>query len=190
MYAEQKWAASEEKTRFAKAFPGLLTDAEVLKTKIIESQILLNANGWTLTIFTDKTFTFEPIHLDDVPKFMAALRESRTHLYDFHKAAFDELERLTKRDQELTRLSRMEKILGAIVNNIVELPSLYDDVTNVLNGVIKIPEERPTRRDRVLGAIQDHLSDMPELRDEVPKVLNGTSTLVQCDLMKSFAKPL
>jgi hypothetical protein len=190
MYAEQKWAASEEKTRFAKAFPGLMTNTELLKTKMIESQISLNANGWTLTIFTDKTFTFEPIDLDDVPKFMAALRESRTHLYAFHKAAFDELERLTKRDQELTRLSRMEKILGAIVNNVVEYPSLYDDVKNVLNGVIRVPEERLTRRDRVLGAIQDHLSDMPELHDEVPKVLNGTSTLVQCDIMKSFAKPL
>lgn len=189
-YTEQKWRASEEKVRFAKAFPGLLKEKDrakqVLATKTLQYGELI--------IYSDHTFTFEPLSEDDVPKFMSNLREARAHLYAHHQEAFDTLDELTARDRELTRLSRLEKLLGAVVNNTLEFPELY----NAIPKCLALPSEKAEshlqanpniKAVRLLNALRDNLPDMPELLEEVPKVLNGTSTLVACERFKTFAKP-
>jgi hypothetical protein len=129
MYAEEKWKASEEKVAYAKAFPSLMTTDEA--KPVAKTFPLKNA---TLVLFDDSTFTFQPLDTMNVSWYMDNLREAKTHLYDLHKEAFDKLDELIKRDAELTRLSRMEKILGAIVNNIVEIPELRDEIPKVLDG--------------------------------------------------------
>ncbi len=188
-YAEQKWRASEEKVRFAKAFPGLLKERDrakqVLKTETLQYGELI--------IYSDYTFTFEPLNEDDVPKFMSNLREARAHLYAHHREAFDTLDKLTARDKELTRLSRLEKLLGAVVNNTIEFPELYEAIPKCL-AMPNAPVESHLQPNpnikaiRMLNALRDNLPEMPELLDEVPKVLNGTSTLVACERFKQFAK--
>ncbi len=188
-YAEQKWRASEEKVRFAKAFPGLLKEKDCGK-KAIKTVTLQFGN---LIIYDDYAFTFEPLDENDVPKFVSNLREAKAYLYEHHREAYDKLDELTANDKELTRLSRLEKLLGAIVNNTIEFPELYEAIPKCL-AAPNLPAESHLKPNpnikavRLLNALRDNLPDMPELLEEVPKVLNGTSTLVACERFKEFMK--
>ncbi len=188
-YAEQKWRASEEKVQFAKAFPGLLKEKDEAK-QVLKTATLPHGK---LIIYDDYTFTFEPLDENDVPKFMSNLREARAHLYAHYQSAFDTLDELTARDRELTRLSRLEKLLGAVVNNTIEFPELYDAIPKCL-ATPSAPAESHLQPNpnikavRLLNALRDNLPEMPELLEEVPKVLNGTSTLVACERFKQFAR--
>ncbi|MFN3560664.1 MAG: hypothetical protein ACK4XY_11590 [Chloroherpetonaceae bacterium] len=186
-YAERKWRASEEKVRFAKAFPGLLKEKD--STKALFKTVPLQYGE--LIIYADYTFTFEPLDENDVPKFISNLREARAHLYEHHREAFDKLDELTASDKELTRLSRLEKLLGAVVNNTIEFPELYDAIPKCLASPSEPAEAHLNpnpniKAVRLLNALRDNLPDMPELLEEVPKVLNGTSTLVTCEQFKRF----
>ncbi len=193
MYSEQKWAASEAKTRFAKNFPGLVPHKTLAGDVKIEKTVMLPSNGVRLILYTDHTFCFEPLDLDDARLLLCALRESRPYLYALYPTAFDELDALTARDAELSRLSKMEKLLGAIVNNCLEIPALYELVQKQLEDVSRLPAHTLTgdtkvKAERVLKAICNLIPTTPELYEEIPKVLNGTSTLVQCDAMKAFRR--
>ncbi len=188
-YAEQKWRASEEKVRFAKAFSGLLKAKDATKHVLKTAPLQYGE----LIIYSDYTFTFEPLDENDVPKFVANLREAKAHLYEHHREAFDKLDELTAHDKELTRLSRLEKLLGAVVNNTIEFPELYDAIPKCLAAPNEPAEAhlKPNpniKAVRLLNALRDNLPEMPELLEEVPKVLNGTSTLVACERFKEFSK--
>lgn len=188
-YAEQKWRASEEKVRFAKAFPGLLKEKNSNKDVLKTTQLQYGE----LIIYSDYTFTFEPLDENDVPKFISNLREAKGHLYERHRQAYDMLDELSVRDKELTRLSRLEKLLGAVVNNTIEFPELYEAIPKCLatpsaTAESLLPRNANIKAIRMLNALRDNLPDMPELLEEVPKVLNGTSTLVQCQRFKNFEK--
>lgn len=188
-YAEQKWRASEEKVRFAKAFPGLLKEKNTTKDVLKTAQLQYGE----LIIYSDYSFTFEPLSEDDVPKFMSNLPEAKAHLYERYRQAYDMLDELTARDKELTRLSRLEKLLGAVVNNTIEFPELYEAIPKCLampseTAESLLPQNANIKAIRMLNALRDNLPEMPELLEEVPKVLNGTSTLVQCQRFKNFEK--
>ncbi|MDX2130129.1 MAG: hypothetical protein SFU91_13930 [Chloroherpetonaceae bacterium] len=191
MYAEKKWETSLAKTHFAKSFPGLIASAT---GKQIESEISLNA-GSSLIRFTDGTFTLKPYEEHDIPKFLAALRASEHHLPEEMKPHFDTLRRLTEEDREMGRLSRMEKLLGAIVNNTPLIPELPEAVAKWLNKEAyqppeTMPEKIRVQLQRIHFALEENITEIPELLEEVPKVLDGSSTLIQCDVMKAAMKKI
>lgn len=149
MYSEQKWEASEAKTRFAKSFPGLETDADLARSKTPQATFTLPSNGVKLILYTDNTFCFEPLNLNDVPLLLTALRESRPYLSALYSDAFQRLDELTAHDAELSRLSKMEKLLGAIVNNSLEIPALYHLVQKQLEDVSTLPQHTLTGEDKI-----------------------------------------
>jgi regulator of sigma D len=55
-----------------------------------------------------------------------ALVDARQYLEPRHQAAYQEYDRLAKKDKETLRLARLEKILGAIENNLEQIPELKD----------------------------------------------------------------
>ena len=186
MYAEKKWETSLAKTRFAKAFPGLVENGEGKK---VEVEIQLSG-GLTLLQFADGTFTLNPFEKHDIPKFLAGLRAAENHLPANFKPHFETLRRLTEEDREMGRLSRMEKMLGAIVNNTPLIPELPEAVSKWLKKQPyeppqTMPEKVKVQLKRILFALDENLTEIPELLQEIPKVLEGTSTLIQCDVMKS-----
>lgn len=189
MYSEQKWEASEAKTRFARAFPGLEQDAERARSKTVQSTIELPSNGVRLILHSDQSFRFEPLDVNDARALLTALREARPYLAPLYPEAYQTLDALTARDAELSRLSKMEKLLGAIVNNSLDIPQLPELVRQQLQDVSRVPAhsltgEAKLKAERVLSAIRNLIPTTPELYDEIPKVLNGTSPLVQCEVMK------
>ena len=125
MPAEDKWKANMEKVAYTKQFPGLLLDWPSCTGKAIQSVVPLTGKpGAAVLVFTDATFTVVPPLAPEPWALGQALIDARAHLEPAHHTAYAEYDRLTKQDKEALRSARLEKILGAIHNNLDQIPEL------------------------------------------------------------------
>ncbi|HSF68027.1 MAG TPA: hypothetical protein VLA67_11440 [Nitrospiraceae bacterium] len=127
MGVEDKWKANLEKVAFMKQFPGLLGNWDALAGKTIKAVIPLKGKqGAAVLVCTDGTFTIVPPMAPEPYELGEALKEARSLLEPVHQAAYKEYDRLLKRDKDALKSARVEKILGAIHNNLEQLPELKD----------------------------------------------------------------
>ena len=116
-----------EKVAYTKQFPGLLLDWPACSGKTIRAVVPLTGKaGAAVIVFADATFTVVPPLLPEPWALGQALVDARTHLEPTHQAAYVEYDRLTKQDKDALRSARLEKILGAIQNNLDQIPELKD----------------------------------------------------------------
>lgn len=135
MAVEEKWKANQEKVAFMKRFPGLLGAWEHTRGKTIEAVKPLTAKpDAAVLVFSDGTFTVaapikpEPHELGD------GLKAARPELEARHREAYAEWDRLVRRDQEALRAARAEKIIGAIQNNLEQIPELKDRIRRLVDS--------------------------------------------------------
>ena len=127
MATEDKWKANLEKVAFMKAFPGLLGSWEALKGKTIEAVIPLKGKqGAVAIICTDGTFTVAPPMMTEPYELGETLTVGRSFLEPKHGPAYCEYDRLAKQDKDALRQARLEKIIGAIENNLEQIPELKE----------------------------------------------------------------
>jgi diglucosylglycerate octanoyltransferase len=127
MAVEEKWKANLEKVAFMKQFPGLLGSWQALEGKMVEAVIALKGKeGAAAILFSDGTFTIAPPMVTEPYELSEALTVGRTFLEPKHQAAFVEYDRLVKKDKDALRSARLEKIVGAIQNNLEQIPELKD----------------------------------------------------------------
>lgn len=127
MAVEDKWKANLDKVAFMKRFPGLLGNWEALAGKTIKAVIALKGKqGAAVLVCTDGTFTIVPPMASEPYELGEALAVARTILEPTHQAAYVEYDRLVKKDRDALRSARVEKILGAIHNNLEQMPELKD----------------------------------------------------------------
>jgi diglucosylglycerate octanoyltransferase len=127
MAVEEKWKANLEKVAFMKQFPGLLGHWEALTGKTIKAVIPLKAKqGAAVLVCTDGTFAIVPAMASEPYELGEALTVARTLLEPAHQAAYVEYDRLVKKDKDALKSARVEKILGAIHNNLEQHPELKD----------------------------------------------------------------
>ena len=127
MAVEEKWKANLDKVAFMKQFPGLLGNWEALAGKTIKTVIPIKGKqGAAVLLCTDGTFTILPPIAPEPYELSEALAVARTVLEPMHQAAYVEYDRLVKKDKDALRSARVEKILGAIDNNLEQLPELKD----------------------------------------------------------------
>ena len=129
MSVEAKWKANQEKVAFLKQFPGLITSWDHTIGRTIESVKILQAKpDRAVVVFSDGSFVLvsspgiEPRELTD------GILEARDILEMKHPDAFVEYDRLHHIDQEAGRVARLENILGAIQNNLEQIPELKDRI--------------------------------------------------------------
>jgi diglucosylglycerate octanoyltransferase len=127
MPTEDKWKANMEKVAFAQQFPGLVLNWHACDGKTIRAVVPLTGKpGAMVIVFVDASFTIVP-HLAPEPWAIGqALVDARTYLEPAHQAAYVEYDRLVKKDKDALRTARLEKILGAIHNNLEQIPELKD----------------------------------------------------------------
>jgi len=131
---EEKWKANMEKVAFMKQFPGLTWSWEQLQGKTIEvvTPLLSKPGAATLT-FTDGAFVVAP-PLDPQPQELGeSLRTARPALEPKHQDAYREYDRLVKKDRDALKAARLEKIVGAIQNNLEQIPELKDRLRQLVN---------------------------------------------------------
>jgi diglucosylglycerate octanoyltransferase len=127
MAVEEKWKANLEKVAFMKQFPGLLGNWETLTGKTIKAVIPLKGKqGSAVLVCTDGTFTIVPAMASEPYELSEALTVGRALLEPSHEAAYVEYDRLVKKDKEALKSARVEKILGAIHNNLEQHPELKE----------------------------------------------------------------
>lgn len=127
MAIDEKWKANLEKVAFMKRFPGLLVEWTALEHKSVEAVIpLTGKQGAAAIIFRDGTFTIAPPMSAEPYELGETLQRARTYLERNHPDAYAEYDRLVKKDQEALKAARLEKIVGAIENNLERIPELKD----------------------------------------------------------------
>lgn len=133
MYVEKKLKINAEKVSFAKAFPGLLKNWEMASGKTIKQVVPMNKGKTNLVIFTDATFIFAPL-LDVQPAVLiASLLAAKPFLEGQHQTAYEILDRLMAEDKEMQRMARLENIMGAIRNNLPQIPELEKELRHFLD---------------------------------------------------------
>jgi hypothetical protein len=130
---EEKWKANMEKVEFMKNFPGLTGSWEQVTGKTIESVTPLPSRpGYATLVFTDGSFIVAP-SLDTQPKELGeGLITARASLEPRHPEPYKEYDRLVKQDKDATRAARLEKIIGAIQNNLEQIPELKDRIRRLV----------------------------------------------------------
>ena len=127
MPTEDKWKANLEKVAFTKQFPGLTPAWDQLAGKTVEAVTpLTGKQGAAVVTFTDGSFLVVPPLAPAPWELGQALVDARKHLEPKHREAYKEYDRLAHKDKEALRSARMEKILGAIQNNLEQIPELKD----------------------------------------------------------------
>lgn len=127
MPTEDKWKANMEKVAFAQQFPGLVLNWSACEGKTIRAIIPLTGKpGAAVVVFTDASFTIVPPLTPEPWAIGQALVDARAILEPAHQAAYAEYDRLVRKDKEALRSARLEKILGAIHNNLERIPELKD----------------------------------------------------------------
>lgn len=127
MATEDKWRANLEKVAFMKQFPGLLGAWDALKGKTIEAVIPLKGKqGAAAIICSDGTFMVAPPLMTEPYELGEALTVGRSLLESKHGNAYREYDRLAKNDKDALKQARLEKIIGAIQNNLEQIPELKE----------------------------------------------------------------
>lgn len=130
----EKWKANMEKVAFVKQFPGLAMQWEQVRGKTIESVTPFPSRpGYATLVFTDGSFVVVP-PLETRPKELGeGLAAARQALEPKHPESYKEYERLAQQDKEATKAARLEKIIGAIRNNLAQIPELKDRIRQLVN---------------------------------------------------------
>lgn len=131
--AEDKWKANMEKVAFMKQFPGLAFSWELCEGKTIATVTPLPSKpGFATLVFTDGSFIVAP-PLDTQPKELGeGLNTARASLEPKHPEPYKEYDRLVQQDKDATRAARLEKIIGAIQNNLEQIPELKDRIRRLV----------------------------------------------------------
>jgi len=131
-YIEDKWKANADKVAFAKSFPGLLWDWERAIGKKVERVNKKDGGGADLVIFEDGTFILVPLSELPPGDIMKTLLAGRPFLEPYHPDAFQQLDRHIENDEEMKRKARLENIIGAVRNNLPQIPELKEALRNLL----------------------------------------------------------
>jgi hypothetical protein len=134
-FAEKKWQTNMGKVAFAKGFPGRLTTWESAIGKTIEKVISFESGQIGMVIFSDGAFMTTPSPEPQPADLIRLLLLARPDLVRFWKEAFDELDQWIEMDRELQRKVRLQNIIGAIENNLPQIPELKEALEKVLKNL-------------------------------------------------------
>jgi hypothetical protein len=131
MSSADKWQANARKVAYARAFPGRLASSTEAIGKTVRD--IVSAEGVSAIIFSDGTFyVFAPSEIMPGP-LLKVIASARPLLETSHLEGYAELDRLSAYDREMAREARLQNILGAVRNNLPEIPELKEALRNFLN---------------------------------------------------------
>jgi hypothetical protein len=134
MSVEEKWKANQAKVAFMKGFPGLAFSWDALRGKTLEAVAPLTGRaGAAVLVFSDGSFVIAPPIAPEPWEITEGLGVARTALQPKHPEAYAEYDRLAREDREALRAARLEKIIGAIRNNLEQIPELKERLRRLVD---------------------------------------------------------
>ena len=130
---EEKWKANQAKAAFLKKFPGLIQSGEETLGQPVQSVIPINSDSPRVVLeFSDGSFAIAR-PLETEPKFLReGIETARSTLELRHPEAYIQYDHLAEQDKEASRNARLKNILGAIQNNLDEIPELKDQIRSLV----------------------------------------------------------
>jgi hypothetical protein len=129
---EQKWAANEAKTALIKSFPGLLLSWSECTGKRVAKVVPLKDGTGSVLMMEDGTFTVAGRIDATIHQILEGIQSLRPELESRFLKAYRDLDEKIALDKEMGRKARLGKILGAIQNNMAELPELKEEISKLL----------------------------------------------------------
>ena len=129
---ETKWKANQEKVAFLKQFPGLLRAWDEAAGRTVTSVTSIEQSDAKVLMFDNGAFAIVPPLAPEPKQLRDGITAVATHLRALYPDAYREYETLAQRDREATRTARMENILGAIHNNLDDIPELKDRIRSLV----------------------------------------------------------
>jgi hypothetical protein len=132
--ASEKWKANQQKVAYMKAFPGLTMAWEEVQGKSIQAVAPLPSKpGAAVLVLGDGTFVVAPPIAPEPWDLGEALTAARRYLEPRHQEAYVRYDRLVQQDRDALRKARLEKIMGAIQNNLKQIPELKDRLRRLVD---------------------------------------------------------
>jgi len=135
MYIEKKWKTNLEKVSFAKAFPGLIRHWDEVVGQAVQAIVPVEGKSVFVLIFEGGKFAFISPMEPQPSELLAALSAARLYLERYHPEAYGTLDRFSRDDREMQRMARLENIVGAIRNNLPQIPELKETLRNLLEEI-------------------------------------------------------
>lgn len=132
---EEKWAANDQKTAFIKVFPGLFLTWSDAPGKRINKVVSLKDGGGAVLLMEDGTFTVASKIDPTIHQIYEGIQTLRPELESRLSEAYRNLDKKVLQDKEMTRKARLEKILGAIQNNLAEIPELKEEIEKLIRSL-------------------------------------------------------
>ncbi len=129
---EAKWKANQEKVAFLKQFPGLLGSWDEATGRTVTSVTAIEQSDAKVLMFDNGTFAIVSPPTPEPKQLRDGIEAAEARLRDLYPEAYREYEALAQRDREATRTARMENILGAIHNNLDDIPELKDRIRSLV----------------------------------------------------------
>jgi len=129
---EAKWKANQEKVAFLKQFPGLLRSWDEIAGHTVTSVTPIEQSDATVLLFENGSFAIVPPLAPEPRQLRDGITAVQTHLRVLYPDAYRQYEALAQLGREATRVARMENILGAIHNNVDDLPELKDRIRTLV----------------------------------------------------------
>lgn len=129
---EVKWKANQEKVAFLKRFPGLLRSWDETAGRTVTSVTAIEQSKAKVLTFDNGTFAIVPPLAPEPKQLRDGIEAAEASLRALYPEAYREYETLAQRDREATMAARLENILGAIHNNMDDLPELKDRIRSLV----------------------------------------------------------
>lgn len=124
---EEKWKINRQKNEFARSIPCKISPDNTLK--VIHKTHLNCAKDIELCIYETHTFSLSnPDAFEDAQIVIETVELVRPYLEQQYPEFYQEYDKWVELDKEATRKARLEKILGAIANNMAEIPELKEEI--------------------------------------------------------------
>ncbi len=132
MFVEKKLRVNAKKVSFVKSFPGRLKNWDETIGKTIKEIVNLDEGKPGLVIFSDASFFFVSSSEQEPALLLRSLLAAQTYLESHYQEAYKTLAQLIEEDKEMQRMARLENIMGAIENNLPQIPELKNALKQFL----------------------------------------------------------
>lgn len=124
---EEKWKINREKNEFARTIPCKVSPD--MHLKVLFKTVLPSKKSIELCIYENHTFSLsDPNAFDDAQLVLETVEIVRPYIEKYYPEFYQEYDKWVLLDKEATKKARLEKILGAIANNMAEIPELKDEI--------------------------------------------------------------
>jgi hypothetical protein len=139
MHAEEAMEKRKARLAFVRDFPGRLESwAEAAGKRV--AQVHTGPNATSLILFHDGTFLVTGAWAGPPDDLQTLLLDARSVIEPFQPAAYAQLDMFRGEEAEAMRLGRMEKVVGAVQNNLTQIPELRAALLALLQSVEADPD--------------------------------------------------